>query len=50
MYTRNSIFFMFNLGKNNAETKELICQAYGVNAIEIYSVKNWFIKFINDKF
>ena len=49
-HIRNYMLFLFNLGKNTAEANQLICQAYGKNAINIYTIKKWFKKFGEDDF
>ncbi|EFN82336.1 Histone-lysine N-methyltransferase SETMAR, partial [Harpegnathos saltator] len=44
-YIRFSIHFAFHLKKNAAEATEMICVAYGENAVSYATCKRWYQKF-----
>lgn len=44
-HIRFSIHFAFHLKKNAAEAAEMICAAYGENAVSHSTCKRWYQKF-----
>jgi len=49
-HIRKCMLFLFNLGKNTAEAKQLVCQKYRKNAVSISTIKKWFKKIEEDDF
>ena len=44
------ILFAYNLCKKPSEANEMICQAYGENAVRLTTIKKWFYKFKKGEF